>query len=46
MPVFLPGEFHGQKGIVGYSPTGHKESDNTEGTSHAVCQFTYGLYKG
>jgi len=22
--VFLPGEFHGQKSLVGYSPWGHK----------------------
>ena len=27
---FLPGEFHGQKSLVGYSPSGHKESDMTE----------------
>ena len=30
MPVFLPGEFHGQRSLVGYSPWGHKESDTTE----------------
>ena len=24
-PVFLPGEFHGQKSLVGYSPWGRKE---------------------
>ena len=29
-PVFLAGEFHGQKGLAGYSPRGHKESDMTE----------------
>ena len=29
-PVFLPGEFHGWRGLVGYSPWGHKESDTTE----------------
>ena len=29
-PVFLPGEFHGQRSLVGYSPWGHKESDVTE----------------
>ena len=29
-PVFLPGEFHGQRSMVGYSPWGHKESDWTE----------------
>ena len=26
-PVFLPGEFHGQSSLAGYSPCGHKESD-------------------
>ncbi|KAB0369215.1 hypothetical protein FD755_019220, partial [Muntiacus reevesi] len=29
-PVFLPGESHGQRSLVGYSPQGHKESDTTE----------------
>ena len=29
-PVFLPGEFHGQRSLVGYSPWGPKESDVTE----------------
>ena len=29
-PVFLPGEFHGQRSLVGYSPQGSKESDTTE----------------
>ena len=28
--VSLPGEFHGQKSLVGYSPWGCKESDTTE----------------
>ena len=28
--VFLPGEFHGQRSLEGYSPWGHKESDTTE----------------
>ena len=28
-PVFLPGEFHGQRSLVGYSPWGHKEATNT-----------------
>ena len=26
-PVFLPGEFHGQRRLAGYSSWGHKESD-------------------
>ena len=33
-PVFLPGESHGQRSLVGYSPWGHKELDTTEVTSH------------
>ena len=31
-PVFLPGKFHGQRSLVGYSPRGHKESDTTAHT--------------
>jgi len=29
-PVFLLGEFHGQRSLVGYSPWGRKELDTTE----------------
>ena len=29
-PVFWPGEFHGWRSLVGYSPWGHKESDKTD----------------
>ena len=29
-PVFLPGESHGQRSLVGYSPWGLKELDTTE----------------
>ena len=25
-PVFVPGESHGQRSLVGYSPWGHKET--------------------
>ena len=28
--MFLPGKFHGQRSLVGYSPWGHKELDMTE----------------
>ena len=31
-PEFLPGEFHGQRSLVGCSPWGHTESDTTEVT--------------
>ena len=37
-PVFLPGESHGRRSLVGYSPQGRKESDTTEWlhfTSHS-----------
>ena len=29
-PVFLPGESHGERSLVGYSPWGCKELDMTE----------------
>ena len=29
-PVFLPGESHGRRSLVGFSPRGRKESDTTE----------------
>ena len=29
-PVFLPGESHGQRSLVGYNPWGYKESDTTD----------------
>ena len=31
-PVFLPGESHGQRSLVGYSPQSRKESDTTKAT--------------
>ena len=31
-PVFLPGESHGQRSLVGYSPWDPKDSDTTEHT--------------
>ena len=32
--IFLPGKFHGQSSLVGYSPQGCKESDTTEQPTH------------
>ena len=29
-PVFLPGESHGRRSLMGYSPRGRKELDTTE----------------
>ena len=44
IPVFLPGKFHGQRSLVGYSPWCHKESDMTEqlslSLSRAACQWS------
>ena len=33
-PVFSPGESHGQRSLVGYSPWGHKELDMAKVTYH------------
>ena len=30
IPVFLPGELHGQRSLAGYSPCGRKEFDTVE----------------
>ena len=32
-PTLLPGKFHGQRNLVGYSPKGHKESNMNESMS-------------
>ena len=43
--VFLPGESHGQRSLVGYGSQGHRESDKTEVTEHAPltlhCRSTF-----
>ena len=43
-PVFLPGESHGQRSLVGYSPKGHTESDTAEqkhnNDKHVISQNT------
>ena len=33
-PVFLPGESHGPRSLVGYGPWGRQESNRTEPTAH------------
>ena len=39
-PVFLPGEFHGQRSLVGYSPWGCKALDMPEQRVHILhAQF-------
>ena len=44
--VFLPGESHEQRSLVGYSPQGHKESDMTEQLilRASKCIFSNGLW--
>ena len=37
-PIFLSGESHGKRGLVDYSPWGHKKLDTTEATEHARMQ--------
>ena len=39
-PVFLPGESHGQRSLVGYSPWGRTESDMTEQPSIAHIAYS------
>ena len=34
--VFLPGEFHGQRSLMGYSPWSRKESDMIEGLTFSL----------
>ena len=38
--VFLPGEFHGQRSLAGYSPWGHKESDMTKRLTCSPFSFS------
>ena len=41
-PIFLPGKFHGQRSLSGYSPWGHKESDMAEHThTHTHVYFIF-----
>ena len=35
-PVFLPGVFHGQRSLAGYSTWGSKESDSTEWLTYVM----------
>ena len=41
-PVFLHGEFHGQRSQVGYSPGDHKESNTTKGGDIFSCHTCMG----
>ena len=39
----MPGEFHGQRSLAGYSPWGHKESDMTEQLTHTHTHTHMGI---
>ena len=39
-PIFLPGEFHGQWSLAGYSPCACHITDTTEATQHAHMHIT------
>ena len=39
-PVFLPGESHGGRSLVGYNPQGRKESDTTELLHTYIMNYT------
>ena len=43
-PVLLPGKSHGQRSLVGYSPSGRKESDMTE-RLHFTLDFSTAMLK-
>ena len=40
-PVFLPGEFHGQRSLASYIPQGHKELDTTVATEHTHIHYRH-----
>ena len=35
----MPGEVHGQRSLVGYSPWDHKDSDTTERLNSKTCFY-------
>ena len=43
--VFMPGEFHGQRSLAGYSPLGNNKSDVTKATEHVCIHSAYKLNK-
>ena len=45
-PIYLPGKFHRQRSLAGYSPWSHKESDVTELLSMSIGCGEGGGWKG
>ena len=44
-PIFLPGESHGQRSLVGLSPWRHKELDMTKWLSHSCTDMSWTIKK-
>ena len=44
-PVFLPGESHGQRSLVGYGPWGCKESDMTKQPAHTQFHYQRNMWR-
>ena len=42
--VFLPGKFHGQSSLVGYSPWGHKELNVIEHSSNKMSGLIQSIF--
>ena len=40
-PIFLLGASHRQRSLAGHGPQGHRESDTTEATNHALTYIHY-----
>ena len=45
-PVFLPGEFHGQGSLVGYSAWGHKSQIRRNNYATTTCPVVYSHFLG
>ena len=45
-PVFVLGEFHGQRSLVGYHPRGCKDLDMTERLTHLLYNIVLGFPGG
>ena len=41
-PIFLPGEFHRQRSLAGYSPLDHKQSDTIERLTLSLSSWRKG----
>ena len=44
--VFLPGESHGQRSLVGYSPWDRKDSDRTESLTYTHVYTSFSIMFG